>query len=128
MGVQEGAAQRGSAWLIGSSGRTKEAVGSPIFGMGGRIVAALEVDIGDTVSPIHSILPARSVTTLHLSRELGACASTAWCPVSRYEDRDGLRSSPGRRVAGESEGRLSRRSMHSVGRTGHQRRETTQKE
>lgn len=47
MGVQEGAAQRGSAWLIGSSGRTKEAVGSPIFGMGGRIVAALEVDIGD---------------------------------------------------------------------------------
>ncbi|HEY5878443.1 MAG TPA: IclR family transcriptional regulator [Nakamurella sp.] len=70
------------------------AIAAPIFGAGGRIVAALEVDVGDAVSALDCVRPALSVAAAGLSREFERPCEHCQTLVAGGEERSELRAQP----------------------------------
>jgi IclR family acetate operon transcriptional repressor len=67
-------------------------IAAPIFGPGGRIVAALEVDVDDPASALDSVRPALAVAASGLSREFERPCEHCRSLVAGGEDRSELGS------------------------------------
>ena len=76
-------------------------IAAPVFGAGGRIVAALEVDVGDPASAFDCVRPALSVAASGLSREFERpcehCQSLVAAGANRTEPGPGATDPRGRR-------------------------------
>ena len=85
-------------------------IAAPIFGAGGRIVAALDVDVADPASAFDCVRPALSVAASGLSRELERPCEHCQSLVAGGEERSELRPNGhdrrGQRWSGGSEAAL----------------------
>ena len=61
---------RGMSFAIGELAPDYSAVGTPVFGAGGEVVAALEVRLRDVPAELPGVIPALTVVARTLSREL----------------------------------------------------------
>lgn len=65
----------------------RTSIAAPVFGVGGRILAALEVDVGDVAAGLDYVRPAMSVTAAGLSRDFERPCEHCWRLVAAGEDR-----------------------------------------
>jgi len=61
---------RGVAFAIGELAPDYSAVGAPVFGAGGEVIAALEVRLWDVRAELPGVIPALTIVARMLSREL----------------------------------------------------------